>query len=154
MSSSPRRSRSPQGTRTTSHPDSDMLFTIKKHLNKKHHIRNGCIQIEPTIKIKGHSCIVLGRMSRQQLAFIRGLVHTPDIVVVNESSMPTLIIEYDGISHNSPERIKKDESRNEHYKKAGIPYIVLNSREIRSLNLTPLEYLDTKMVTWNAKLKS
>ena len=125
--------------------DSRIIYAIKKHLRAAWHIRNNRILIEYAIKIKGGRCKVLGRRSRFKLAFTRGLVHTPDILVVDCKNKPALVIEQDGSVHDSAEHVEKDGRRNRHYAEAGIPYIVLNSKKIRSLKLSLLEYLDMEM---------
>lgn len=125
--------------------DSRIIYAIKKHLRAAWHIRNNRILTGYAIKIKGGRCKVLGRRSRFKLAFTRGLIHTPDILVVDCNNKPALVIEQDGRVHDSAEHVEKDGKRNRHYAEAGIPYIVLNSKKIRSLKLSLLEYLDKEM---------
>ena len=86
---------------------------------------------------------MLGPANRKIIR-IRG-VRTPDIVVVDEEGKVWFVIEQDGRIHDSKKVAGKDEERNRHYADAGIPCIVLNTRDIRSEGVSPAEYLDQKM---------
>lgn len=125
--------------------DSDILFNIAKHLRRRYGIPQGRIKIEHTIRITGGSAEVLGPMTPEGISYIRGLVHTPDIMVVDGEGKPALIIEQDGRIHDTEEGAERDRRRNSHYEHAGIPFISMKTSAIRSLEVTPAEYLEGEM---------
>ena len=126
-------------------PDSDILFNIAKHLRKRYKIPQGRIKIEHAIRITGGGAEVLGPMTYEKISYVRGLVHTPDVMVVDGEGKPVLIIEQDGRSHDSEEGAERDRLRNSHYGRAGIPFIAMKTSAIRSSGATPAEYLDGEM---------
>ena len=126
-------------------PDADILFSITKYLRQRYGIPLKRSKIDHTIRITDGKVEVLGRMTYEEISLIRGLVHTPDVLVVDEEGVPVLIIEQDGMSHNSKERIQKDKARNEHYKSTGIPFIIMRTSVIKSLGVSSATYLDGEM---------
>ena len=127
------------------HQDSDILFKIKQYLRKKYHIPFDRIKIENAIQITRKRCILLGRLTREEISRIKGLVRTPDIIIIDGNDKPRLIIEQDGRIHESEMQMKKDKTRSSHYRYAGIPCIVLNTKKIRSERKIPCTYLDEMM---------
>ena len=127
------------------HPDSDILFNIAKHLRKRYEIPQGRIKIEHAIRITGVGAEVLGPMTYEEISYVRGLVHTPDVMVVDGEGKPVLIIEQDGKSHDAEGGAERDRMRDGHYKYAGIPSISMKTSAIRSSGATPAEYLDSEM---------
>ena len=121
------------------------MFGIAKYLRKRYHIPFNRIKIEHSIRITGKKVKVLGPVGYGRISRIRGLVHTPDVMVVDEEGAPMLIIEQDGKSHDSEERALKDEGRNAHYRGAGIPFIIMKTSVIIYLGVTPAAYLDSEM---------
>ena len=126
-------------------PDSGIVFKIKQYLRKEWQIPSGQINIEHAVRITRGGCEMLGPLSREGISQAGGLIHTPDIIVTDNDGHPQLIIEQDGRIHESEKQMKKDRARNGHYAHAGIPYIVLNTKEIRSARVIPAKYLDRKM---------
>ncbi len=126
-------------------PDSEIVFKIKQHLRKVHQIPAAQIKTEHAIRIYGDGGVVLGPADRRKLSRIRGLVHTPDIVVTDGAGNIRFVIEQDGRAHESEKMTEKDVARNRHYAAAGIPCIVLSTRAIRSAGVTAAEYLDREM---------
>ena len=126
-------------------PDSDILFKIKKYLRKEHHIRFKQIKIEHAIQTTRGHCVILGNLTRAKIAQIRGRVRTPDIIVIDENDRPWFIIEQDGRIHDSRTQMRKDETRHRIYREAGIPYIILNTKKIRSEKKNLGTYLDEMM---------
>ena len=55
----------------------------------------------------------------------------PDIAVTDNNNIILLIIEQDGMSHNLAKSKSRDEARNQHYKDADIPFIVLATKELK-----------------------
>ena len=127
------------------HPDSDILFNIAEYLKRRFKIPREWVKIEHTILIAGKHTKVLGQLTLEEISFIRGIVHTPDVTVVDGENKPILIVEQDGWSHESEERAEKDRRRNRHYERAGIPFIVMKSSVIKSKNVTPAEYLNSEL---------
>ena len=125
--------------------DSDILFKIKQYLRKEHHIQFDQIKIDHTIRITEGRCEILRKLTRAQIKRTGGLIHTPDIIVTREDGEPWFIIEQDGKIHDSETHIKKDQTRNQNYKYANIPYIILSSKKIREANMKPGVYLDKMM---------
>ena len=117
-------------------PDSEIVFKIKQHLRKVHQIPAAQIKTEHAIRIYGDGGVVLGPADRRKLSRIRGLVHTPDIVVTDGAGNIRFVIEQDGRAHESEKMTEKDVARNRHYAAAGIPCIVLSTRAIRSAGVT------------------
>ena len=127
------------------HPDSDILFKIKQYLRKEYRIPFDRIKIENAIQITRKGCVLLGRLTREEISRIKGLVRTPDIIIIDGNGKPWLIIEQDGRVHESEMQMKKDKTRSRHYRYAGIPCIVLNTKKIRSERKKPCTYLDEMM---------
>ena len=125
--------------------DSDILFKIKKYLRKEYHIPFDRIKIENAIQITRKRCVLLGRLTREEISRVKGLVRTPDIIITDGNNKPWLIIEQDGRIHESEMQMKKDKTRSRHYRYAGIPCIVLNTNKIRSARKKPCTYLDEMM---------
>ena len=123
-------------------PDSDILFKIKQYLRKEHKIPFSQILTECSIRFHASGYRILGTLKPWQIGRIRGLVHTPDVVVIDSAGNPLLIIEQDGRIHESADLAARDGLRNDHYAKAGIPYIVLKSSEIRSSQMCMAKSLD------------
>lgn len=135
----------PDNISGNAHPDSDILFNIAEHLKRKFKIPRGRIKIEHTIRIAGKHTEVLGQLTPEEISLVRGIVHTPDIMVVDGENKPELIIEQDGRIHESDEYVEKDRRRNSHYQRAGIPFIIMKSSVIKSKNVTPAEYLNSEL---------
>ena len=125
--------------------DSEILFKIKQYLRKEHHIPFDQIKTEVTIRITRECCEMLGKLDSEEISQIRGLIHTPDVIVTDKDGKPLFIVEQDGRIHESEEQMKKDAARNRHYARAGIPCIVLNTKEIRSAGVTLGAYLDREL---------
>ena len=134
-----RRSRNVPGNGS---PDSDMVFKIKQYLRKEHRIPFLLILTECSIRFYPDGYDILGTLELWQ---IRGLVHTPDITVIDGAGGLLFIIEQDGRIHESADLAARDKRRNGHYAKAGIPYIVLRSSEIRSSGLCMARRLDEEL---------
>ena len=113
-------------------PDSGIVFKIKQYLRKEHRIPFAQIKTECTVRFTRSGCELLGTLNFEEISRIRGLVHTPDIVATGKDGKPLFIIEQDGRIHEFERLVKKDKMRNRHYAKAGIPYAVLSTQEIRS----------------------
>ncbi len=127
------------------HPDSAILFNIAEHLKRRFKIPRGRVKIDHTILITGKHAKVLGQLTPEEISLYRGIVHTPDVMVINAENEPELIVEQDGRSHESEERAEKDRRRNSHYERAGIPFIIMKSSVIKSKNVTPAEYLNSEL---------
>ena len=122
--------------------DSDVLFNIKKYLRKEHHIPFARIKIGYTVRISYGRCVLLGRLTYEKISRVKGLLHTPDIIIIGADGRPYIVIEQDGRIHDTTLQIKKDLARNRHYRYAGILCIVLNTKKIRSEKKIPGVYLD------------
>ena len=131
--------------RCNGHPDFDILFKIKQYLRKKYRIPFDRIKIEHAIQITRKRCVLLGRLTREEISRIKGLVRTPDIIIIDGNGKPWLIIEQDGRIHESEMQMKKDKTRSRHYRYAGIPCIVLNTKKIRFERKKPCTFLDEMM---------
>ena len=123
-------------------PDSDIVFKIKKYLRKEHKIPFSQILTECSILFRAGGYELLGTLKPWQIGRIRGLVHTPDVAVTDGAGNLLLVIEQDGRIHESADVEVRDRLRNGHYAKAGIPYIVLKSSEIRSSRMCMAKSLD------------
>lgn len=137
--------KAPRGGQAPANPDAGALFQIKQLLVKRYRIPSQRILIEHTICITDDGCNILGRLHYSKIAFIRGLKHTPDVMVTDVDDKPVLVVEQDGRAHDSTERAKKDKERNEHYAKAGILCIAVNTKNAAAMGLTPLQYLDEEL---------
>ena len=122
--------------------DSDVLFNIKKYLRKEHHIPFERIKIGYTVRISHGRCVLLGRLTYEKISRVKGLLHTPDIIITDADGRPYIVIEQDGRIHDTTLQLQKDLARNRHYRYAGILYIVLNTKKIRSEKKIPGVYLD------------
>ena len=131
-----------------SRPDSDILFNIAKYLRKRYGVPQQQIKIDYAIRITGKTVEVLGSMTYEEISRIHGLIHTPDVMVLDGEGVPVLIIEQDGKSHDSEDHALKDEARNEHYKRTEIPFIIMKTSVIRALGVTRAKYLDSEMAQW------
>ena len=129
-----------RAARSGGRPDADIVFKIKQYLRKVHRIPADRIKTEHAIKLYKSGGIVLGPSHHR-----KGMVRTPDIVVVDEEDKIRFVIEQDGRIHDSKKHAEKDEARNRHYTNAGIPCIVLNTSAIRSEGMTAAQYLDREM---------
>ena len=123
-------------------PDSSVIFQIKKHLRRKYHIPFKQIKTEHAIKPTKKGCIVLPPPPKHKKSQIRRPFHTPDVIITDKNDDPKVIIEQDGRIHESKTHSEKDKVRNGHYARMGIPYIILNSKKIKSTGMTPAAYLD------------
>ena len=126
-------------------PDSDIVFKIKKYLRKEHKVPFSQILTECSIRFHASGYKVLGTLKPWPIGRIRGLVHTPDVVIIGGAGNLLLIIEQDGRIHESADLAARDRLRNDHYAKAGIPYIVLKSSEIRSSRMCMAKSLDEEL---------
>lgn len=142
----PSRSRTaPDNPSDNGHPDSDILFNIAEHLKRRFKISRGRIKIDHAIMITGKRVKVLGQLTLEEISLVRGIVRTPDVMVVDVENEPELIVEQDGRIHESEELAEKDRKRNSHYERAGIPFIIMKSSVIKSKNVTPAEYLNSEL---------
>ena len=126
-------------------PDSDIVFKIKQYLRKEYLIDFARIKTDCIIKFTGHRYELLeptGRMARRRPS---GLIHTPDIAIIDEYGRLVAVIEQDGRIHDTKKHAKRDETRNRHYINAGIPLIVLNSSIIRTGGTSLGAYLDREL---------
>ncbi len=126
-------------------PDSDTVFKIKQYLRKEHRIPFSRILTECSIRFYRNGYNILGTLKPQQIVRIGGLVHTPDVAVIDGAGGLLFIIEQDGRIHESAALAVRDRRRNGHYAEAGIPYIVLKSSEIRSSGLSMAVRLDEEL---------
>ena len=138
-------SRRPQEVSDGGKSDDVIVFNIQKYLNKNYGIPFSQIELKCTIKLGTNWYKLLGRQTREEISQIHALIHTPDVTVTNVDGNLWFVIEQDGRIHETKEVIKKDEKRNQHYTKAGIQCIVLNTKKIRSSKMSNGEYLDVKM---------
>lgn len=125
--------------------DSGILFQIKKYLRKEHQIPSDQIKIDHAVRITRGGCKLLGRLRREEISQACGIIHTPDITVTDKGGKPLFIIEQDGRIHESERQMKKDKARKRHYAYAGIPCIVLNTKEIGATGMIPATYLDKEL---------
>ena len=125
--------------------DSDIIFKIKKYLRKEHKIRASLILIECCILFHARGYKLLRTQEPGQIGRIRGLIHTPDLAVTDGAGGLLFVVEQDGRIHESTDLVTRDRLRNDHYAKAGIPCIVLNSSEIRSSRMCMAESLDRNL---------
>ena len=127
--------------------DSDILFQIKKYLKRKYHIPTNQIKIEHSIKFTDNDYKIMGKLTYIKISNITKsfLIHTPDIIITDKNKIPKLIIEQDGKIHDDDKIVKKDQKRNKHYGKAGIPFIIINSKKLRTLKKTYQVYLDEEI---------
>lgn len=131
--------------RSSGEPDSDIIFKIKQYLRKEYQVDFARIKTNCTIRFTGRGYKLLepaGRMVRRRLG---GLIHTPDIAITDEDGGLVAVIEQDGRIHDTKKHAKKDETRNRHYRNAGIPLIVLNSGVIRAEATSMGSYMDREM---------
>ena len=131
--------------RSSGKSDSDIIFKIKQYLRKEYQVDFARIKTDCTIRFTSRGYKLLepaGRMVRRRLG---GLIHTPDIAITDEHGGLVAVIEQDGRIHDTKKHAKKDETRNRHYRNAGIPLIVLNSRVIRTEATSLSAYLDREM---------
>ena len=127
--------------------DSDILFQIKKYLKKKYHIPTNQIRIGHSIKFTDNDCKIMGKLTYIKISNITKsfLVHTPDIIITDKNETPKLIIEQDGKIHDDDKIMIKDQKRNKHYVKARIPFIIINSKKLRTSKKTYQVYLDEEI---------
>ena len=127
------------------HVDSDIIFNIKKHLRKVHMIPFSQILIERRILFHAGGYKLLEPRKPRQPGRIKGLVHTPDLVVTDGLESILFVVEQDGKIHDSPVFAAKDGQRNQHYSEAGIPYVILKTSKIRSRRMSIAEFLDREL---------
>lgn len=126
-------------------PDSDIIFKIKQYLRKEYLIDFARIKTDCIIKFTSQRYKLLksaGRMAHRRPS---GLIHTPDIAIIDEHGRLVAVIEQDGRIHDTKKHAKRDEARNLHYINAGIPLIVLNSSIIRTEGTSLGAYLDMEL---------
>ena len=134
--------------------DSDVLFDIAKYLRKKHHILMSRIKIEYSIKFTHTGYKILDKKTHMEISNIvkKYSVRTPDIIVLDKNKILKLIIEQDGKSHESESQIKKDKKRNNLYTKAGIPFIIISTKQLKSKKKAWHSYLDDKLAELDIEL--
>lgn len=125
--------------------DSEIIFKIGQHLRRAHKIPADRIKTEHAVRIYKDGYVVLKPNRRGRAPRSKGLVHAPDIIVLDDDDRIRFVIEQDGRIHESNRVAKKDVERNRHYAAAGIPCIVLSTRAIRSEGVPAAEYLDREM---------
>lgn len=125
--------------------DSEIIFKIGQHLRRAHGIPADRIRAEHTVRICRDGRAELVPPKNGKVPRVRGLVHAPDIVVLNGDGGIWFVIEQDGKIHESAKVARKDGERNRHYAAAGIPCIVLSTKAIRSEGVSAAEYLDREM---------
>lgn len=125
--------------------DSEIIFKIGQHLKKVHGIPADRIKTEHAVRIYKGGYVVLKPTRHGGAPRSKGLVHAPDIIVLDDRDRIRFVIEQDGRIHESDKVARKDEQRNRHYAAAGIPCIVLSTRAIRSEGVSAAEYLDREM---------
>ena len=129
--------------------DSDVIFSIRQYLVKNYPIRAKQIKIEYIIEFVNKKTKLLEPVSELEKSHLakKHPIRTPDIIVVynNDANKIWFIIEQDGKIHESKKIIKKDKMRNMQYKKANIPLIVLNTKELKSEKKAWYAKLDEEM---------
>ena len=125
--------------------DSEIIFKIRQHLRKAHRIPASRIKTEHAVRIYKDGYAVLKPARDGRAPRSRGLVHAPDIIVLDDEDRIWFVIEQDGRIHESDKVAKRDEERNHHYAAAGIPCIVMSTKAIRSEGVPAAEYLDREV---------
>ena len=82
----------------------------------------------------------------QQMA-LKPLVRRPDIIILDKETKkkPVLIIELDGSVHHTPSGLKRTFKRNGDYSYARIPLIVIDDDDLKYLETSWFEYLDSEL---------
>lgn len=134
-----------KATQTAPHVDSNIIFKIVQHLKRVHRVPANRIKTECPVRIYNGNYTVLKPTKSGRAPQNKCLIHTPDIIVLDDEDSIRFIIEQDGRIHELSKVAKKDVERNRHYASAGIPYIVMNTTVIRSEGVTAAEYLDREI---------
>ena len=123
-------------------PDSGAVLKIGQHLGQEGQTPSGQINIEHAAKIARGGCEMLESLGCEGISQTGGLIHAPGIIVTDKNGQPQFISEQDGMIHESEGHMKRDRARNGHYVQAGIPRIVLNTKEIRYARMIHAKYMD------------
>ena len=156
MTTNPNRGKRTPDTDVDRKYDSDAIFAIVKHVRKHYDVRMDQIKQECTVELTGHGCKIHGEhMTLLEISALskRHHIHTPDIVVTDKDGEPKLIIELDGKSHESMDVAARDKRRNKHYAKSGVPFIVINTAQLKRKNRPAFAHLDEEieMIGWPRK---
>lgn len=73
------------------------------------------------------------------------VIRHPDIIILNSLNKVVGIIEIDGSYHHSNQGRKQTVQRNNDYKYANIPLIIINIADLRALNISWAQYLDDNL---------
>jgi len=124
--------------RTTHIPykyDYFQLEVISSHLQEKHFISSDMIKLDWYLVLYPDSSILGVYQKIDYQSFSKKfIVHSPDVMVCsNESNLPLLIVELDGIIHHETNRKKnRTKRRNKNYHLANIPCIIIESDDLTS----------------------
>jgi len=110
------------------------LQLIASYLQEKHSISPEKIKLDWYLVLHPDSTILGIYEKIDSRSFSKKfIVHSPDVVICDESGLPLLIIELDGKIHHETNRKKnRTKRRNKNYHLANIPCIVINSDDLRS----------------------
>ena len=134
-----------RAARTAPRVDMEIIFRIRQHLIGAHRIPADRIKTEHAVRIDRDGYVVLKPTAHGRVPRSKGLVHAPDIIVLDDWGRIRFVIEQDGRVHESGKVARKDQERNRHYAAAGIRCIVMSTQAIRSEGVSAAEYLDREM---------
>ena len=110
------------------------LELISSHLQEKHFISPEKIKLDWYLVLYPDNTILGIYEKIDYRAFCKKfIVHSPDVMICDESNLPLLIVELDGkIHHESNKKRNRTKRRNKNYHLANIPYIIINSDDVTS----------------------
>ena len=127
--------------------DDEQLIAIISYLHEVQEIPRKFLKRDYFILIsESDGATVTGPYrSLTQEQTIGNIVHRPDIIILNEKSEISMIIELDGSFHHSNSGLKKTRIRNENYDNAGIKYVVIDILDLKYLETSWFVFLDHEL---------
>lgn len=110
------------------------LQLIALYLQEKHFISHENIKLDWYLVLYPDNTILGIYEKIDSRSFSKKfIVHSPDVLICDESNLPLLIVELDGkIHHESNKKRNRTKRRNKNYHLANIPCIVINSDDLKS----------------------
>ena len=124
--------------------DSVQLASIEAYLTCTHQIPPYLIKNNWNVLFDRKTMRLIGVFDRIGHNILGNTVaHCPDLMIVDRTTnRPRLIIELDGSSHGTKTGRKKTASRNSRYRRARIPYEIINVEKFRKDGTNWFAYID------------
>ena len=134
--------------------DSIQLHALVAYLIHTHNIPQTQIIKEPFVLLSRQNYSVVGIYPcLTESDLVDTISHQPDIVVCDRHKRIKYIIELDGAIHHTRPGAKRTAKRNNDYKNAKIPFIVIDILGFRKVEQNWFEFLDNELTKMPAAVE-